>query len=53
MHDPATYDALAKRHPLGRVGDIDDVVKAVLYLENSLFVTGEILHLDGGQSAGH
>jgi NAD(P)-dependent dehydrogenase (short-subunit alcohol dehydrogenase family) len=53
MHDPATYDALAKRHPLGRVGDIDDVVEAVLYLENSPFVTGEIMHVDGGQSAGH
>jgi NAD(P)-dependent dehydrogenase (short-subunit alcohol dehydrogenase family) len=53
MHDPATYDALAKRHPLGRLGDIDDVVEAVLYLENSPFVTGEILHVDGGQSAGH
>jgi NAD(P)-dependent dehydrogenase (short-subunit alcohol dehydrogenase family) len=53
MHDPATYDALAKRHPLGRVGEIDDVVKGVLYLETSPFVTGEILHVDGGQSAGH
>jgi NAD(P)-dependent dehydrogenase (short-subunit alcohol dehydrogenase family) len=53
MHDPASYEALAKRHPLGRVGDIDDVVNAVLYLENSSFVTGEILHVDGGQSAGH
>jgi hypothetical protein len=53
MHDPATYDALAERHPLGRVGDIDDVVEAVLYLENSPFVTGEIMHVDGGQSAGH
>ncbi len=53
MHDPATYEALAKRHPLGRVGDIGDVVNAVLYLENSSFVTGEILHVDGGQSAGH
>ncbi|MDT5206422.1 MAG: hypothetical protein QOD34_3058, partial [Mycobacterium sp.] len=53
MHDPATYEALAKRHPLGRVGEIDDVVDAVLYLERSSFVTGEILHVDGGQSAGH
>ena len=34
-------------------GDIDDVVKAVLYLENSPFVTAEILHVDGGHSAGH
>jgi NAD(P)-dependent dehydrogenase (short-subunit alcohol dehydrogenase family) len=53
MHDPATYEALAKMHPLGRIGDIDDVVDAVLYLENAHFVTGEILHVDGGQSAGH
>ena len=53
MHDAATYEALAKMHPLGRIGGIDDVVDAVLYLENAHFVTGEILHVDGGQSAGH
>jgi NAD(P)-dependent dehydrogenase (short-subunit alcohol dehydrogenase family) len=53
MHDPASYDALAQMHPLGRLGDIDDVVGAVVYLENAPFVTGEILHVDGGQSAGH
>jgi NAD(P)-dependent dehydrogenase (short-subunit alcohol dehydrogenase family) len=53
MHDPASYDALAKLHPVGRLGEIDDIVDAVLYLENAPFVTGEILHVDGGQSAGH
>ena len=53
MHNAATYEALAKMHPLGRIGDIDDVVDAVLYLENAPFVTGEILHVDGGRSAGH
>jgi NAD(P)-dependent dehydrogenase (short-subunit alcohol dehydrogenase family) len=53
MHDPASYDALAKLHPVGRLGEIDDVVDAVIYLENAPFVTGEILHVDGGQSAGH
>jgi NAD(P)-dependent dehydrogenase (short-subunit alcohol dehydrogenase family) len=53
MHDPASFDALAKLHPMGRMGQIDDVVDAVLYLENAPFVTGEILHVDGGQSAGH
>jgi NAD(P)-dependent dehydrogenase (short-subunit alcohol dehydrogenase family) len=52
MHDPSSYDALAKLHPLGRLGEIDDIVDAVLYLENAAFVTGEILHVDGGQSAG-
>jgi NAD(P)-dependent dehydrogenase (short-subunit alcohol dehydrogenase family) len=53
MHDPASYDTLAKLHPVGRLGEIDDVVDAVIYLENASFVTGEILHVDGGQSAGH
>jgi NAD(P)-dependent dehydrogenase (short-subunit alcohol dehydrogenase family) len=53
MHDPASYDALAKLHPVGRLGEIDDIVDAILYLENAPFVTGEILHVDGGQSAGH
>jgi NAD(P)-dependent dehydrogenase (short-subunit alcohol dehydrogenase family) len=53
MHAPSEYDALAAMHPVGRVGEVTDVVDAVLYLENAPFVTGEILHVDGGQSAGH
>ncbi len=53
MHDPESYDALAAMHPVGRLGAVEDVVDAVLYLENAPFVTGEILHVDGGQSAGH
>ena len=35
------------------MGEISDVVEAIVYLENAPFVTGEILHVDGGQSAGH
>ncbi|WP_137144786.1 SDR family NAD(P)-dependent oxidoreductase [Mycolicibacterium sp. CR10] len=53
MHEPSEYDFLAALHPVGHVGEVDDVVNAVLYLENAPFVTGEILHVDGGQSAGH
>lgn len=53
MHAPSTYEALAATHPLGQLGEVDDVVDAVVYLENAPFVTGEILHVDGGQSAGH
>lgn len=53
MHAPATHAALASLHPVGRLGDIGDVTDAVLYLESAGFVTGEILHVDGGQSAGH
>ena len=53
MHDPSTHEALAKLNPTGRLGEIDDAVDAVVYLENAPFVTGEILRVDGGQSAGH
>ena len=53
MHPPESHEALAKAHPLGRMGEISDVVDAILYLESASFVTGEILHVDGGQSAGH
>lgn len=52
MHSPETHSVLAQMHPLGRMGDISDIVEAVLYLESAGFVTGEILHVDGGQSAG-
>lgn len=53
MHRPSDYDALASLHPMSHVGEVSDVVDAVLYLENAPFVTGELLHVDGGQSAGH
>ncbi len=53
MHPAETHDTLAGLHPLGRMGDISDIVEAIVYLENAPFVTGEILHVDGGQSAGH
>ena len=42
----------ASLHPLGRVGEVSDVVDAILYLERAPFVTGEVLHVDGGQAAG-
>jgi NAD(P)-dependent dehydrogenase (short-subunit alcohol dehydrogenase family) len=53
IHDPASYDGMAALHPIGRVGEISDVVDGILYLERATFVTGEILHIDGGQAAGH
>ena len=51
-HDPASYEQLGSLHPLGRVGEVSDVVDAILYLERATFVTGETLHVDGGQAAG-
>jgi NAD(P)-dependent dehydrogenase (short-subunit alcohol dehydrogenase family) len=53
MHPPETHEFLAALHPMRRMGRIDEIVDAVFYLETAGFVTGEILHVDGGQSAGH
>ncbi|MEU4334696.1 SDR family oxidoreductase [Micromonospora lupini] len=53
MHPVETHEALAGLNPVGRMGETSDVVDAVLYLESASFVTGEILHVDGGQIAGH
>ncbi|WP_414587315.1 SDR family NAD(P)-dependent oxidoreductase [Scytonema sp. PCC 10023] len=53
MHPVETHAQLDALHPVGHMGEIEDVVDAVLYLESANFVTGEILHVDGGQSAGH
>ncbi|MBI4779701.1 MAG: SDR family oxidoreductase [Oscillatoriophycideae cyanobacterium NC_groundwater_1537_Pr4_S-0.65um_50_18] len=53
MHPAETHAQLAAMHPNGRMGEISDIVDAILYLESANFVTGEILHVDGGQSAGH
>jgi NAD(P)-dependent dehydrogenase (short-subunit alcohol dehydrogenase family) len=50
--DAATYEGMAALHPVGRLGEISDVVDAILYLERATFVTGEVLHVDGGQAAG-
>ncbi|TFW10403.1 SDR family oxidoreductase [Oxalobacteraceae bacterium OM1] len=52
MHAPETHGFLAALHPVGRMGEIRDIVNAVLFLEASPFITGEILHVDGGQAAG-
>jgi NAD(P)-dependent dehydrogenase (short-subunit alcohol dehydrogenase family) len=51
-NDLASYEGLAALHPLGRLGEISDVVDGILYLERATFVTGETLHIDGGQAAG-
>ncbi|WP_050425098.1 SDR family NAD(P)-dependent oxidoreductase [Bradyrhizobium tropiciagri] len=53
MHPPEAHQAMAALHPVGRMGDVSDIVDAVLYLDGAGFVTGEVLHVDGGQAAGH
>jgi NAD(P)-dependent dehydrogenase (short-subunit alcohol dehydrogenase family) len=54
VHPADSYDGLGDRlPPLGRAGQVSDVVDGVLFLESSPYITGEILHIDGGQIAGY
>jgi NAD(P)-dependent dehydrogenase (short-subunit alcohol dehydrogenase family) len=53
MHAGETNTELDAMHPMGHMGEISDIVGAVLYLEQAGFVTGETIHVDGGQAAGH
>jgi NAD(P)-dependent dehydrogenase (short-subunit alcohol dehydrogenase family) len=52
VYEPASYEGLADLQPLGRLGEISDIVDAILYLERATLVTGETLHVDGGHAAG-
>ena len=52
MHANQNHAALAKFHPLARMGEVSDIVEAVLYLQNATFVTGENIRVDGGVHAG-
>lgn len=53
MHAPESHAGLAQLHPLARMGEMRDVAEAVMFLEKAPFITGEIVHVDGGMSAGH
>jgi len=53
MHPEEHYEMLDRLHPVGRMGEVTDIVDAVMFLEAAPFVTGAILPVDGGQSAGH
>jgi NAD(P)-dependent dehydrogenase (short-subunit alcohol dehydrogenase family) len=53
MHSSEILGFLAGLQPLGRVGETQDVIDAVMYLKKATFVTDEILHVDGGASARH
>jgi NAD(P)-dependent dehydrogenase (short-subunit alcohol dehydrogenase family) len=52
MHAEDDHEALAKFHPLNRLGEVSDIVDAILYLQNATFVTGENIRVDGGVHAG-
>ena len=52
MHAQETHEMLGSFHPLGRIGEMSDITNSIVFLDSAPFITGEILHVDGGQSAG-
>ena len=53
MHALENYEALTAFEPIGRMGEASEIADAILFLDSAPFITGEILHVDGGLSAGH
>lgn len=52
MHKPESHPFLQDLDPIGRMGEVQEIVDAVLFLTDATFTTGEILHVDGGAHAG-
>lgn len=46
--DPETLEELAQETPLGRNGTPEDVAKAMAFLAEADFITGNVLNVDGG-----
>jgi NAD(P)-dependent dehydrogenase (short-subunit alcohol dehydrogenase family) len=53
--DPDIFERLTKWYPLGRIGEPEDVARAVLFLasEDASWITGTVLRVDGGLLAGN
>lgn len=52
MHPPETHNSLKGSHPIERLGEVKEIVDAVLFLTDAAFITGEVVHVDGGAHAG-
>jgi len=52
MHKPETHDFMKRLNPVGRLGEVREVVDAALFLTDATFTSGQILHVDGGAHAG-
>jgi len=52
MHKPESHESLKGLNPTGRMGEVNEIVDAILFLTDATFTTGEILHVDGGAHAG-
>ena len=52
LHDANPKDFLKTLSPMGTISDAQDVADAVVYLAEARYVTGEVLHVDGGAHVG-
>lgn len=52
LHKDDDHGFLSAMHPIARMGQASEVVDAILYLHSANFVTGEVIHVDGGAHAG-
>ena len=52
MHAKNSHDFLRSMHPIHRLANVDEIAAAVLYLDSAAFITGEVVHVDGGAHAG-
>ncbi len=52
MHRPQDHEALKHLHPIARLASVQEIVDAALFLVKAPFITGEVLHVDGGAHAG-
>jgi NAD(P)-dependent dehydrogenase (short-subunit alcohol dehydrogenase family) len=52
MHKPEDHEALKHLHPIPRLGTVQEIVDAALFLARASFITGEVLYVDGGAHAG-
>jgi NAD(P)-dependent dehydrogenase (short-subunit alcohol dehydrogenase family) len=52
LHKPETHETLKSLHPIARLGSVAEIVDAVMFLDRAPFVTGEVIHVDGGAHAG-
>jgi NAD(P)-dependent dehydrogenase (short-subunit alcohol dehydrogenase family) len=52
LQTPEKKEANALRHPLKRIGEAEDIANAAAFLlsEKSSWITGQIIHVDGGMS---
>jgi meso-butanediol dehydrogenase/(S,S)-butanediol dehydrogenase/diacetyl reductase len=53
MKDPAAVERVNAKHPIGRIGDPEEIAAVIVFLltDDASFMTGSVVSVDGGQTA--